>query len=76
MKALNLYSETLPIGEIDFVIDSPIPYDTLKSRAISVELEGIIIPTISIHDLIELKLRAGRKQDLSDVEHLRVILER
>ena len=76
MKALNFSSESLPIGEIDFVIDSPIPYDTLKSRAISVELEGIIIPTISIHDLIELKLRAGRKQDLSDVEHLRVILER
>jgi len=76
MKALNFYSETLPIGEINFVIDSPIPYDTLKSRAISVELEGIRIPTISIHDLIELKVWAGRKQDLSDVEHLKVILER
>lgn len=76
MKALNFYSETLPIGEIDIVIDSPIPYEELKGRAIKVELQDEKIPTVSIHDLIELKLRAGRKQDLADVEHLHVVLER
>jgi len=76
MKALNFYSESSPIGEIDIVFDSPIPYDKLKNRAIMVELQVEKIPTISIHDLIELKLRAGRKQDLSDVEHLRMILEK
>lgn len=76
MKALNFYSETLPIGEIDILIDSPIPYEELRSRAIRVELQDEKIPTVSIHDLIELKLRAGRKQDLADVKHLRIILER
>ena len=76
MKALNFYSETLPIGEIDIVIDSPIPYNELKSRAIKVELQEEKIPTVSIHDLIQLKLKAGRKQDLADVEHLRMVLER
>ncbi len=76
MKAFNFYSETLPIGEIDIVIDTPIPYKELKSRAIKVELQDEKIPTVSIHDLIELKLRAGRKQDLADVEHLRMVLER
>lgn len=76
MKAVNFYSETLSIGEIDIVIDSPIPYDKLKSRAITVELKKVKIPTVSIHDLIELKSRAGRKQDLSDVEHLKIVLER
>jgi hypothetical protein len=76
MKALNFYSEILPIGEIDIVIDSPTPYKELKGRAIKVELQDEMIPTVSIHDLIELKLRAGRKQDLADVEHLRMILER
>ena len=76
MKALNFYSEALPIGEIDIVIETPIPYGELKSRAIKVELQDEKIPTISINDLIELKLRAGRKQDLADVEHLRMVLER
>ena len=76
MLAVNFYSETLSIGEIDIIIDSPIPYDKLKSKAITVELEEVKIPTISIHDLIELKSRAGRDQDLSDVKHLRIVLER
>jgi len=76
MKALNFYSETLPIGEIDILIETPIPYEELKSRAIKVELQDEKIPTVSIHDLIELKLRAGRKQDLADVEHLKIVLER
>jgi predicted nucleotidyltransferase len=76
MKALNFYSETLPIGEIDILIETPIPYEGLKNRAIRIELQDEKIPTISIHDLIDLKLRAGRKQDLADVEHLRMVLER
>lgn len=76
MKAVNFYSETLSIGEIDIIIDSPISYDKLKSRAITVELKEVKIPTVSIYDLIELKSRAGRKQDLSDVEHLKMVLER
>jgi predicted nucleotidyltransferase len=76
MKALNFYSETLPIGEIDILIETPIPYEELKSRAVRIELQDEKVPTVSIHDLIQLKLKAGRKQDLADVEHLRVVLEK
>ena len=75
MRALNFYSETLPIGEIDIILDSPIPYSKLKKKAVKIGLQRQEIPTISIHDLIELKLYAGRKHDLADVEHLRRILE-
>ena len=76
MKAFNFYSESLPIGEIDLVIESPIPYHELKKRAVIIEIEGEKVPVVSIHDLITLKIKAGRKQDISDVEHLRIILER
>jgi predicted nucleotidyltransferase len=76
MKALNFYSETLSIGEIDLIVDSPISYDRLKKGAVMIELQGGKVPTISIRDLIELKLYAGRKQDYSDIEHLKMILEK
>jgi len=76
MKAMNFYSEKLPIAEIDIVFHSSISYKTLKARAVAFVLEGEKVPTVSIHDLIELKLKAGRKQDLSDVEYLKIIAEK
>jgi len=76
MRAFNFYSEKLPIGEIDIIFESPIPYNELKDRSVKIELQGEKVPLISIPDLIELKISAGRKQDLADVEHLRAILER
>lgn len=76
MRALNFYSETLAIGEIDIVFESPIPYNELKDRSVKIELQGEQVPLISIRDLIELKIKAGRKQDLTDAEHLRRILEK
>jgi hypothetical protein len=74
--SFNFYSEKLPIGEIDLIFQSPIPYDKLKERSVKVELQEEKVPLISIHDLIELKVKAGRKQDLTDAEHLRRILEK
>ncbi len=76
MKAFNFFSEDSPVGEIDIVIDSPIPYETLKERAVVILLQEVRIPVVSIHDLIELKIHSGRKQDLSDVEYLKLIMEK
>lgn len=76
MKAMNFYSGKTPIGEIDIVFDSPVPYEELKSRAVTFEIEGEKIPTVSIRDLIKLKEMSGRKQDIADVEYLKAILER
>jgi predicted nucleotidyltransferase len=76
MKAVNFYSDKLPIGEIDIVFDSPISYSELKSRVVMIEIGGAKIPTVSIHDLIKLKQESGRKQDIVDVEYLKMILER
>jgi predicted nucleotidyltransferase len=66
----------LKLDYLDIIFDSPIPYDELKKRVVMIEISGKRIPTISIPDLIKLKERSGRKQDLSDVEYLKMILER
>ena len=76
LKAFNFYSEHLPVGDIDIIIDSPIPYRDLKERAVKIQIQDVTIPVVSIQDLIELKLRSGRKQDLSDVEYLKIIMEK
>jgi predicted nucleotidyltransferase len=75
MKAFSFFSDKQPLGEIDLFIDSPIPYEEMRKRATILDLGGVNVPVISIPDLIELKLKSGRKQDLSDIEHLRSLLE-
>ena len=75
MKAFSFYHEKEAIGEIDVLIDLPVPYEELRERARVFDLEGTGVPVVSVQDLIDLKLRAGRQQDLSDAEHLKTILE-
>ena len=39
MKAFSFSSPSSPIGEIDLVVEAPIPYDQLKARAMIIKLE-------------------------------------
>jgi predicted nucleotidyltransferase len=76
MKAFSFYHEKEAIEEIDVLIDLPVPYEKLRQRAKVFDVEGTSVPVISVQDLIDLKRRAGRQQDVSDVEHLMTILEK
>jgi predicted nucleotidyltransferase len=76
MKAFTFFSDSEAIAEIDVLIDSPISFEELKPRAVMFDLEGVRVPVVSVSDLIEMKMKAGRQQDLADVEHLRIILEK
>ena len=76
MKAFSFYHEKEVIGEIDVLIDLPAPYEQFRGRAKVFDVEGTSVPVISVQDLIDLKRRAGRQQDASDVEHLKAVLEK
>ena len=76
MKAFTFYSDKHPLGEIDLLIATPFPYPQLKERALFIEIQGVPIPVISIPDLIRLKRKAGRKQDLSDVQLLKKVFQK
>jgi predicted nucleotidyltransferase len=76
MKAFSFSCPTSPIAEIDLVIESPIPYDQLKERAIVIPIGDETIPVISLDDLILIKRKAGRYQDVMDIEHLQRIQEK
>lgn len=75
LKAISFYHENMPIAEIDLVIHSPFPYQRLKKNAVFFDIYGEKIPVINIHDLIYIKSRSKRKQDIADVESLKKILE-
>jgi predicted nucleotidyltransferase len=48
----------------------------LRARAETQTIEGESVTVCSIEDLIELKLKAGRPQDMVDIEKLRRIREK
>lgn len=75
MRAFTFWSDTSVIKEIDVVFVSEIPYEDLKKRAIYVQIKDIIVPTISLEDLINIKAQSPREQDIADVEHLKRLLK-
>lgn len=76
MKAFSFAHPSSPIGEIDLVVETPIPYKRLKSQAIMITVDEVKIPVIALDDLMEVKKESGRQQDLRDLENLKKIWRR
>jgi predicted nucleotidyltransferase len=59
-------------GKVDVVAPPGPPggYPGLRERALELKVGDLIIPTASREDLLEMKRRAGRPQDLEDIKHL------
>lgn len=75
MKAFTFWNDQAVLKEVDVVFDSPIDYKELKRRAIKIRVQDIEVPVISIHDLIKMKDKSERQQDLSDAEQLKELLK-
>ena len=72
LTVFSLYSPAHPATEIDLFVEPPIDFNAAETRGVSIEIApGKTARICGLHDLIELKLRAGRKQDLDDVAELR-----
>jgi predicted nucleotidyltransferase len=61
---------------VDLFAENPIPFADLLARSQSVAIEGEAVVICSIEDLIALKKRAGRPQDIIDIENLQRIQEK
>ena len=75
MLALNFRT---PDGstEVDLLVGESDAFDELKQRAVEVKVDWRTFFVASIDDLISMKQRAGRPQDLLDIAELRKIQER
>lgn len=56
--------------QIDIIIEESLEfYDYMKNK-VDKEISGVLIPVVSIDDLITMKKKAGRDKDLFDIEAL------
>ena len=55
---------------VDLFLHPPTPFDGLWDRSVVVSMRGVPVRVAALDDLIELKRRAGRPEDIADVEAL------
>lgn len=75
MLALNFHT-TDGSTEVDLLVGESDAFDELRQRAVEVKVDQRTFLVASIDDLISMKQRAGRPQDLLDIAELRNIQER
>jgi predicted nucleotidyltransferase len=75
MLALNFRAPDDRV-EVDLLVGESDRFDALSQRAVKVTVEGRTFLVASIEDLIEMKQRAGRPQDLLDIVQLRDVQTR
>jgi hypothetical protein len=71
LQVFSAFSPTHPATEIDLFVEAPFDFGAAYARARRFEVEaGLEATFVGLADLIEMKRRAGRTQDLQDVEAL------
>ena len=75
MLALN-FRTTDGSMEVDLLVGESDAFDELRQRAVEVTVGQRTFFVASIDDLISMKQRAGRPQDLVDIAELRNIQKR
>jgi len=74
MKAFSLYNPKFTITEIDVVINTSISYKDAIKNVVHKKICDILLPVISIKDIIKMKTSSSRKQDIADIEMLKKLL--
>lgn len=71
MRVFSFYHPKKGIMLIDIFVNEPVPYDKIRQDAVKMKMGNLLIPTISVEDLIKLKEISGRPQDKADIEALK-----
>ncbi len=73
LTVFSLWSTELLGTEVDLFVEDPLPFEAAWSRRLRAELGELAVNVASIRDLIAMKRRAGRPQDLEDVRELEAL---
>jgi TPP-dependent 2-oxoacid decarboxylase len=72
MKAFNFYKED-ELKEVDIIIESPVSFEEAKKGTLRIKIGDMMLPVISIDNLIKMKKNTGRSVDKFDIEELKRI---
>lgn len=76
-KGMMVFSFTdpkRPLFAVDIFLEPPLPFQELWSRSCITDIGAAKVRIASIPDLITLKARSGRSQDLADIKALEALL--
>jgi hypothetical protein len=74
LTVFSVYSAEHPATEVDLFVEMPLDFDQAHRDARWLEIApGVPASFLSLADLLRLKRRAGRPQDMLDVEQLKKI---
>ena len=76
MRVFSLVDPDNPMRAVDLFAEHVLDFEHLWQRSEEIALRDTRVRVASIPDLIELKRRAGRHKDLTDIEALKEILGR
>lgn len=76
LTVFSLHSTEHPMTEVDLFVEPPLDFETAYQTRLQVNVaSGVQASFLGYNDLVTLKRRAGRAQDLVDLEQLRIIKE-
>jgi len=73
MKVFSVYNPAKEIEHIDIMVENCIDFDEAYNRRENIKVEGVVLPVVSVDDLIKIKKIANRKRDKIDIEALKEI---
>lgn len=73
MLAFTFINPKNPFENVDILLDIPISFDEAYRRRKIFKAGEVVVPTVSVGDLILMKEKAGRPQDLQDIKILKAV---
>jgi hypothetical protein len=70
MLVFSFYDPAKPMNLVDIFISEPLPFPAIEKEMVWFEAGDVRIPVVSKGHLKQLKLIAGRPQDIADIEIL------
>lgn len=75
MMVFQLWDSDNAERSVDVFVREPFDFSSMLAEVIVKDLDGVPIPVASIRHLIAMKKLAGRRNDLDDIEALRLIAQ-